>query len=125
MLLELYDGADGLVEEVDGISFGEGLNELFGFGPGVFGESELVVMDGEDGFGIEIDDGKFQTFRRGVNQRPVVVVLSVFEQCQINLSKLFADSLETTVIASVAADIDLATTIFNHELSPERLIATA
>ena len=124
MLLELYDGADGLVEEVDGISFGEGQNELFRFVPRVFGESELVMMDGEDGFGIEVPYGAFQTFGRGVYQRPVAVILPVLQKCQIDLSELFVHTFETTVIASIAADIDLATVGLDHERSPKRLIAS-
>ena len=110
---------------MDGMVSGDGASDAVGFGPGVFGEGELVMMDGEDGFGLQIQDGVLQTFGSGVNQRPVVVILPVFEQRQIDLSKLFADALETTVIASIAADIDLATAIFNHERSPKRLIATA
>ena len=108
---------------MDGISFSEGLNELLGFGPGVLGESELVVMDGEDRFGLQIQYGVLQIFGGGVNQRPVVVVLPVFQKRQIDLSELLSDTFETSVIASVAADINLAVPIFDHERCPERLIA--
>ena len=58
---------------------GNRTSDAIRFGPEVFGEGELVVMDGEDGFGLQVEDGLFQAFRRSMDKLPVVVVLPVFE----------------------------------------------
>ena len=48
--------------------FGDGAGYAVWFIPRVLGESELVMVDGEDRFGIEVQNGLLQAFGRGVYQ---------------------------------------------------------
>ena len=49
------------------------------FVPWMDGQSELVMVDGEDLFGLEVHDNLFEVFRHGVDIFPIGVVLTVFQ----------------------------------------------
>ena len=89
------------------------------------GKGELVMVNGENLLGLEVENDFFEVFGRSVDIFPIGVVLSVLQERQINRSEAFVYLSKTLVIASVTADIDLTTTRFDHERCPERLIALA
>ena len=124
IVLKINDCSDRLVKQKDVVLSGNGVRHAVGFGPGVFGEGELVVVDGEDRFGIEVQDGLFQALGRGVDVSPVGVILTVFENRHINLAELLADTPKPTVIASVTTDVNFATAFFHEKRGPESLVAT-
>ena len=49
------------------MSLGDGASDAVGFGPRVFGKRELIMVNGENGFGFKVEDCLLQTFRRGVD----------------------------------------------------------
>ena len=83
------------------------------------------MVNGEDLFGLEIQDDLFEVFGRGVDIFPIGIVLPVFQKCKVNRSKAFVYLSKTLIVASVTSDIDLATTGFDYERCPECLVALA
>lgn len=66
---------------------GEGAGDGGGFGPGMDGKSELIVVDGEDLLGLEIQDNFFEIFGRRVDIFPIGIVLTVFQESKVNRAK--------------------------------------
>ena len=95
------------------------------FRPGMDGESELVMVDGEDLLGLEVEDDFLEVLGGGVDIFPIGIVLSVFQERQVHGAETIVYLGKAFVVASVAADIDLTTFSFDHERRPERLITFA
>ena len=121
--LKTHDGADRGIQEADAMFGGNMLRHAVRFVPRVHGKGVLVMMDGEDLPRLQIKDGFFEVFGHGVDISPVGVILSVFQESEVDSAKPFLYLLKTLVIASVAADIDLSASCFYQERSPERLVA--
>ena len=96
-----------------------------GFVPRVHSKGILVVVDGEDLFGMEVKEDLFKVLGRSVNIFPVRVILSIFKESEFNRAETFVYVLEAFVVTAVASNIDFATAGFNHEGSPKRLVSFA
>lgn len=88
------------------------------FEPRMDGKSELVMVNGEDLLGLEIQDDFFEVLRRRVDIFPISVVLTIFQESKVNRAKPLVYLSKTLVISSVAADIDHTSTGFDHKRCP-------
>ena len=88
------------------------------FGPSVRGESELMVMNSEILLGLEIQDNFFKVFGCSVDVFPIGIVLTVFQECEINSSEMLMYLTKALIITAVATDIDLTFSGFYHERCP-------
>ncbi len=78
-----------------------------GFVPTVSGEGELGVVDGHDLFGTQFFGRQGKLVGHRVDVFPCFVVLSVFEDRQVNAGELPADLREMLAVTAVPAHVDL------------------
>ena len=107
------------------VFLGDGSGNAVRLVPRVHRQGVFVVVNGEHLTRLQVGYCLFQSFRRGVDIPPVVVVLTVFQKGQIHCAEPFADLFEPLVVSAVAAYIDFASAGFCHKRRPERLVASA
>ena len=71
-------------------------------------EAELGMVDGDETFSTEFSNGLTQLFGHGMNLAPVVVVLTVLHDGEVDVGKLLPEALETTAVATIAREKDLS-----------------
>ena len=71
-------------------------------------EAELGVMDGDETLCTKFGHGFSQLLGHGVDLAPVVVVLTVLHDGEVDVGKLFPEAFEATAIASIAREKDLS-----------------
>ena len=104
---------------------GEGAGDRGGFGPGMDGKSKLIVVDGEDLTGLEVEDDLLEVGGRSVDIAPRGIILTVFQEREVHGTETLVNLAKAHIIASVAAYIDLTTGGFDQERRPKRLIRFA
>ena len=90
--------------------------------PGMASEREFGIVCGQDIAGPQIR-GRLRRFvRQHVDAVPLTVVLTVFQQGQVEAAKLFADGAEMCAIPTVAAVIHLALRRHDGKRGPLRRV---
>ena len=79
-------------------------------------------MSRYDRFGIEICRGLRRFRRMHMDVLPVLVVLPVLHNGQINAAKLLADRFEVRAVTGVAAVVDLPLRGDKHKAAPQGLV---
>ncbi|MNV80081.1 hypothetical protein D3C71_1736620 [compost metagenome] len=74
-------------------------------------------------FSVDIGGGLRGLFRQHVNVFPVLVVLSVFHDRQIDLAELLTNGFKVRAVARIAAVVDLLLRRDEHKAAPQGLIA--
>ncbi len=71
------------------------------------------MVDRKDLFRLQIHHRFLQIFRRGVDIFPIVIILAVFKESQVDRTEAFADLRKAFVIATIASYIDLSAGVFD------------
>lgn len=91
--------------------------DIVGYGgrlrPRMDGQSELVMVNGEYLFGLEVENDFLKVCGRSVDIFPTGIVLPVFQECQINGTEALVYLSKALVIASIATYIHLAAGSFD------------
>ena len=93
--------------------------------PGVHGKGELVVVNGEELLWLEVEYHFLQVVGRCMDVSPVVVILTVLKESEVNRAEAVIDLAEMLAVSAVTAYIDLTMTVIDEERSPKSLIALA
>lgn len=84
----------------------------------MFRQNETAGMPWQHGFRMQICRSLRRFFRHHVNKLPVLVILTVLHNRQIDRAKLLADGFKMRSIAGIAAVINVLLRRFEHEARP-------
>ena len=77
-------------------------------------EAELGVMDGDETLCTKFGHGFSQLLGHGVDLAPVVVVLAVLHDGEVDVGKPLPEALEATAVAAIAREEDLSLCRFHQ-----------
>lgn len=123
MLPDKHDLADSRKETRDVRRFRGGPRNGDWLIPFVRGERVLRIVDGQESFGRKVEQGFRELFGHEVDVPPVGVVLAVLNHRKVDSRETLPDFFEVSSVTAVAAEENFPSKGFQHEGTPERLVA--